>query len=592
MATDEQLINALSDAAEERGLKLKYYELFTILENLKASGQTTRAAARRAIEDRAPSTAAPAERAARTKVPRERSPRETAPAPTPVERESVEPDLLGEFLAGARRKELSGVEGMSTRELFSALRGMQRQDVAGTRLAGLANTIRAAFTKDRTVSKYERKEPEAPEMTAKDKLKLGDIERALKDLAANKQKIIEGDLDAAETLRKVMKDLVAASENALQTRATTGGRRAAAQLKVQEGRLTQANKAVDEFGFGELTDPDTKRYQGKTDAERVEIATARKYRPAATAELILTADNPEDLKTAIFGRIDASSTDKAGDLTDNTRLKEAIEAEVVLGQKNRGMMYVGSDSTDRIKSALQDAVLTPGTVVVYAPDYVDGEIVDYVPLEVDDKADLDFVLDNAGEGARIGLAPDVAQRIGANLFNPDKILNSAQFVLEQAMKTYAVLGAEEEVEELRVLTDALSGLPGKPIPEQMRAIAGLDPIKMQEKLDKIKTERADLFKEAPTTPRPVTKQTLQQEIARRQMEFGRARGGVMPDNFYRQTYRRAAKEGRGTVPFRQIGRADEAIRQQLKKRRQEEEDEAETKEILSTIQVGKARPDE
>ena len=85
------------------------------------------------------------------------------------------------------------------------------------------------------------------------------------------------------------------------------------------------------------------------------------------------------------------------------------------------------------------------------------------------------------------------QRIGANLFNPDKILNSAQFVLEQAMKTYAVLGAEDEVEELRVLTGALSGLPSASIPEQMRAIAGLKPGEMQEKLDSIKTERADLF---------------------------------------------------------------------------------------------------
>jgi len=497
-----------------------------------------------------------------------------------------EEDLLGEFLAGARRRELSGVEGMSTRELFSTLRGMQKQDVAGTRLAGLANTIRAAFTKDRTVSKYERKEPEAPEMTPKDKLKLGDIERALKDLAANKQKIIEGDLGAAETLRKVMKDLVAASENALQTRATTGGRRAAAQLKVQEGRLKQANKALDKFGFGELTDPGTDRYQGKDDAERVEIAVAKKFRPAVTAELILNADNPKDLQTAIFGRIDAASTGTADDVAADNDLKEAIKAEVKLGSNNPGMMFVGADSTDRIKSVLQDAVLTPGTVVVYAPMYVKGELVDYQPLEVTSRTDLDKTLSEAGAGARIGLAPEVAERIGADLLNPDKILNSAQFVLAQAMKTYAVLGAEEEVEELRVLTGALSGLPNASIPEQMRAIAGLKPGEMQEKLDSIKAERADLFKEAPTTPRPVTKQTLQQEIARRQMEFGRARGGVMPDNFYRQTYRRAAKEGRGTVPFRQIGRADEAIRQQLKKRRQEEEDEAETKEILSTIQAG------
>jgi hypothetical protein len=49
----------------------------------------------------------------------------------------------------------------------------------------------------------------------------------------------------------------------------------------------------------------------------------------------------------------------------------------------------------------------------------------------------------------------------------------------------------------------------------------------------------------------VTKQTLQQEISRRQQEFGREKGVVLPDHFYRQTYRQAAKEGRKSdmVPF-------------------------------------------
>lgn len=476
----------------------------------------------------------------------------------PVAREGE--DLLGEFLSQARRRELSGPAGMSTQEIFSSLRGMQKQDAAGTRLAGLANAIRSAFTKDTTRSKYERKEPEAPEMTPKDKLKLEDIQRALKNLAANKQKIIEGDLDAAETYRKMLGDLLAKAQAATQLEATTSGRRSAAQMEAKKGALEQANKAIRDLGFGELTDPKTDRYRGKNDAERVEIATTKKYRPSATAELILTSDDPESVKKAIFDRIDASSGNKSGDLTDDTRLKEAIEAEVALGRTDPGMMYAGSDSADRVKAALQDAVLAPETVVVYAPKYekvttdsgeVEDQIVGYQTLEVESKADLDSTLRAAGEGARIGLTREAADSISANLFNPHKMLKSGEFVLTAVADTYAVLGAEDEVEALRTLTEGLGADPKDSLKDQIRSIAGIDPATMAERLAAIETERADLFKEVPTVPRPVTKQTLQQEIARRQQEFGREKGVVLPDHFYRQTYRQAAKEGRKSdmVPF-------------------------------------------
>ena len=54
-----------------------------------------------------------------------------------------------------------------------------------------------------------------------------------------------------------------------------------------------------------------------------------------------------------------------------------------------------------------------------------------------------------------------------------------------------------------------------------------------------------MFADVPEVVRPATKQSIQQELARRQLEFGREQGTPLPDNFYRQTSRLAAREGRG-----------------------------------------------
>ena len=468
----------------------------------------------------------------------------------PVAREGE--DLLGEFLSQARRRELSGPAGMSTQEIFSSLRGMQKQDAAGTRLAGLANAIRSAFTKDTTRSKYERKEPEAPEMTPKDKLKLEDIQRALKNLAANKQKIIEGDLDAAETYRKMLGDLLAKAQAATQLEATTSGRRSAAQMKAAEGDLERATMMLGEFGYGDASAPESNKFAGLNDQERVTKAGSRNFDAALTAELIRSAADPKAMRDSLeIAMSERFGYDGAGKNKVDERLAQ-IDDNLALAQlrPDLAVATAGTRGT-QVKRALQSAVIRPDAVVVLVPelDEKSNSTGEYREESFTDIADFDRLMSQPG--ARVGLTREANDALAANYDPTQLVTGTTESVLGAAANTYDVFGSEDDVENLRTLTEGLGADPKDSLKDQVLSIAGIDPATMAERLAAIETERADLFKEVPTVPRPVTKQTLQQEIARRQQEFGREKGVVLPDHFYRQTYRQAAKEGRKSdmVPF-------------------------------------------
>ena len=458
-------------------------------------------------------------------------------------------DLRLKFLTEARRKELSGVEGMSTRELFSALRGMQRQDVAGTRLAGLANTIRAAFTKDRTVSKYERKEPEAPEMTTKDKLKLGDIERALKDLGESTQKIRDADLDAIEQRRQLLTNLLTAATSAMTTYATSVGRKDAAKLRAAEGSIKDAREAFKLLGFGGLVTPTSKEFADLTNVERVNIAKFGGYGVDDVAALVAAADEGDRgaLLGAIEGDMVAEARAGAAEGKKNQAAEKArqkmgrIRAGVTVLSKE-GMSLVQEEAKQTAADTFNDAIFNEGNHIAIVPvPQADGTF----KLEektVDNIAEFKALI---AQGAEIGVKEDPARRLAEPLLAPVAITDQSRNIVRNVADLYSVIGSKQQVAALEAMMGRLSGDPDGSVEEQLNAILGLKQGDTEKRLAAIKAERSDLFADVPEVVRPATKQSIQQELARRQLEFGREQGTTLPDNFYRQTYRLAAREGRG-----------------------------------------------
>ena len=458
-------------------------------------------------------------------------------------------DLRLRFLTEARRKELSGVEGMSTRELFSTLRGMQRQDVAGTRLAGLANTIRAAFTKDRTVSKYERKEPEAPEMTAKDKLKLGDIERALKDLGESTQKIRDGNLDAITQRRQLLSDLITAATSAMTTYATSVGRKDQAKLRAAEGSIKDAREAFKLLGFGGLVTPTSKEFADLSDVDRVNMAKFLRYGVDDVAALVAAAD--EDARGTLLGTIEA---DMVAEARGGAALGKEDEAEAKAKQKmesiragvtvlsQEGMSMLQQEAKQTAADTFNDAIFNETNHIAIVPVPQDDGSVKFVEKTVDNIAEFKALI---AQGAQIGVKGKPARLLAETLLVPAAIVDQSRNIVRKVAVLYSVIGSKQQVAALEAMMGRLSGKPEAGVDEQLNAILGLKPGDTEKRLAAIKAERSELFADVPEVVRPATKQSIQQELARRQLEFGREQGTTLPDNFYRQTYRLAAREGRG-----------------------------------------------
>jgi len=458
-------------------------------------------------------------------------------------------DLRLKFLTEARRKELSGVEGMSTRELFSALRRMQRQDVAGTRLAGLANTIRAAFTKDRTVSKYERKEPEAPEMTTKDKLKLGDIERALKDLGESTQKIRDRDLDAVAQRRQLLSNLIAAATSAMTTYATSVGRKDQAKLRAAEGSIKDAREAFKLLGFGGLVTPTSKEFADLTNAERVNMAKFVGYGVDDVAALVAAADEGD--RGALLGAIEANMVAEARAGAAKGKEEQAVEkAKQKMGSIQAGVTVLSKEDMSMLQEeakqtaadTFNDAIFNETNHIAIVPVPQGDGSIKYVEETVDNIAEFKALI---AQGAQIGVKEEPARLLAETLLVPEAIVDQSRNIVRKVADLYSVIGSKQQVAALEAMMGRLSGQPEASVDEQLNAILGLKQGDTEKRLAAIKAERSDLFADVPEVVRPATKQSIQQELARRQLEFGREQGTTLPDNFYRQTYRLAAREGRG-----------------------------------------------
>jgi len=451
-----------------------------------------------------------------------------------------------DFLKGARRGEMLGPGGMSTREILAGLRTLERRDLRGTRLTNLSNAIRR-FGGSSARTKYEPPAPEERALSTKEKLTLADVTKGLEVLAETREDVLKGDQEAAKRRQEYIKDLLTAATSAMQEAGRSGRDLADLEFKATKAKLQQMQDALESASGEQKAVPE---YSPEEAAKR---ASADGYSTKRTAAYIANSTDPKEAEKLIFAGLEAEEKDKAphleGTLPGMPGLPtKATQAKRIEAKKERIRKQREIYKEDRILTntayddAEMDRAIKSGTVTFYVPTSEDGPGATAVTIK--NVAELKAYQDKYPDGS-IGMPEALAENLKAQL-DPEAIMTQQDNAYTAVVNAYKFIGNETQLAALNNTLQKLSGGKGRTPQEMADAYLGLSAKDYATALGRLESQRAKLLDEAPDIPPAIGKKTLQQELARRKASMMRDRGIVtLPPSFDRKVYRKAGREERG-----------------------------------------------
>jgi len=451
-----------------------------------------------------------------------------------------------DFLKGARRGEMLGPGGMSTREILAGLRTLERRDLRGTRLTNLSNAIRR-FGGSSARTKYEPPAPEERALSTKEKLTLADVTKGLEVLAETREDVLKGDQEAAKRRQEYIKDLLTAATSAMQEAGRSGRDLADLEFKATKAKLQQMQDALESASGEQKAVPE---YSPEEAANR---ASADGYSTKRTAAYIANSTDPKRAEELIFAGLEAEEKDKAPHLdgtspgmpglpTSETQAAR-IEAKKERIRKQREIYKEDHILTNTAyDDAEMDRAIKSGTVTFYVPMNEDGT--GATATTIRNVAELKAYQDKYPDGS-IGMPEALAENLKAQL-DPEAIMTQQDNAYTAVVNAYKFIGNETQLAALNNTLQKLSGGKGRTPQEMADAYLGLSAKDYATALGRLESQRAKLLDEAPDIPPAIGKKTLQQELARRKASMMRDRGIVtLPPSFDRKVYRKAGREERG-----------------------------------------------
>jgi hypothetical protein len=463
----------------------------------------------------------------------------------------------------ARNDRTPGAPSMSTMEIFQALRDMEKQEVAGRRATTGANTLRLLGGL-RNLKEFTPEEASAPALSTKQKLLFEDMQTGLKGLAEARSGILTEGAKNATQRRMALSNLLSAAVQGQQILASSAASRDRTKASLVNNKILSGFKALERM---ESLVPESELPQNMSPELVQMYLDAAGGVPTRSASIINRAADKADALDRYKTKVESMEPPpvQGGPPVPGGRAANKVtQVEALMQLQNEADgVIVDADLFNNLETKIFQDMLSENSSQLVAVKDGNKTVITGTTAQKqfnEDRANMtkEQLQDKYGV-VSIQFPDDKAAIVRRNYLDPGAIATDAKNGYQAAMESLVVVGGDDIANTAMKYLRDMSGMgEDAKAPEMLDAILGLSPEELQKNLGVVDKERAKILGSAPDIPAPVTRQTLQQELARRKRDMMREGGIVsLPENFDRKAYKASLNRGARTFKLPEDAKKDE-----------------------------------